>query len=227
MTILILILLLQISSINSDFKILEFNSHKYRAGHFAFDSNGNMIIEYSKDNYRLFYGLKKDGKYYFGDETPTKEIQIDNNGNDAKRYESKNIFVTNNNDNTKQYLFSIGTSITVSELHDLDEGQYKFKSTSELLGHEIFSYIFSLLELDNSNNQKEYLITYSSDKKYMIKKLSFSDFSLSPSITIDNDPYAVTFENRLVSSCIIDNLIALFFVNYQYKYILLVFIILT
>ena len=122
MTILILIFLLQISYINSDFKILEFNSYKYRAGKFAFDTNGNMIIEYSNDNdnYRLFYGLKKDGKYYFGDETPTKEIQIDNNGNAAMIYESRNIFVTNNNDNTKQYLFSIDAAATVAELNYLD-----------------------------------------------------------------------------------------------------------
>ena len=218
MTILILMFLLQIPYINTDFKILEFNSHKYRAGQFAHDANGNMIIEYSEDNYRLFYGMKKDGKYYFGDGTPTKEIQIDNNGNDAMRYESRNIFVTNNNDNTKQYLLSIGSSVTVTELHDLDEGQYIFKSTSELLGNEIFSFIFPLLELDNSNNQNEYLIAYFSEKKYIIKKLSFSDFSLSPSITTDNDPYVVTFDNRLVSSCIIDNLIALFYVNYQKKY---------
>lgn len=57
--ILAFIFLIQIPYINSNFKILEFKSHEYRAGHFAFDSNGNMIIEYSKDNYRLFYGLKK------------------------------------------------------------------------------------------------------------------------------------------------------------------------
>jgi len=61
--ILTFIFLFQVPFINSDstFKILVFNSHQYRAGHFAFDKDGNMFIEYSKDNYRLFYGLKKDG----------------------------------------------------------------------------------------------------------------------------------------------------------------------
>ena len=158
MVIVTFIFLIQVPYIKSDFKILEFKSHEYRAGNFAFDANGNMIIEYSndKDNYRLFYGLRKDGKYFFGEETPTKEIQINNNGGDAKRYESRNIFVTNNN-NGKQYLLSISSYETVAELHDLDIDQYIVKSISEILGNTIYSFVFSLLELNNSN-QKEYLI---------------------------------------------------------------------
>ena len=116
MAIVTFIFLIQVFYIKSDFKIIEFKSHEYRAGHFAFDANGNMIIEYSKDNYRLFYGLKKDGNNFFGEETPTKEIQINNNDGDAKRYESRNIFVTNNK-NGKQYLLSISSYITVTELH--------------------------------------------------------------------------------------------------------------
>ena len=39
---------------------LIFNSTKYRAGSFAFNSNGDIIIEYSYNNSRLFYGLKKE-----------------------------------------------------------------------------------------------------------------------------------------------------------------------
>jgi len=218
MIILVLILFNQIPYISSEFKILVFNSQQYRAGQFAFDSNGNMIIEYSKDKYRLLYGLKKDGKNYFGEETPTKEIQIDNNGTIGYRYESRNIFVTINNDTTKQYLLSIGASSSVAELHDLEEGQYKCKLASELLGDMIFSYAFSLLEIDNSN-QKEYLIIYlSTDKDYIIKKLSFNDFSLSPSIAKDNDPYDINFANRLVCSCVLDNLIAVFYINYNKYY---------
>ena len=49
-----------------------------------------MIIEYSKDNYRLFYGLNKNGKYYFENESPKKEITIPYSENAPKRHESKN-----------------------------------------------------------------------------------------------------------------------------------------
>ena len=102
-----------------------------------------LIIEYSNNYYRFFYGLKKNGKYYFGNDTPTKEITIGNTVNGAYRYESKNIFISIDN---KQYLFSIGTSTRITELHNLESGHCIYKSTSDFLGGEMCSYIFSLLE---------------------------------------------------------------------------------
>ena len=72
--------------------IIVLNSTQYRSGHFAFNSNGDMIIEYSYNKNRLFYGLKKNGKYFFkdnsGNSIPTKEITL-NYTNDAYRYEAK------------------------------------------------------------------------------------------------------------------------------------------
>ena len=53
-----------------------------------------MIIEYFYQNKRLFYGLKKNGKYYFkenGIYIPTKSLIIDNNP--YLRYESRNLFI--------------------------------------------------------------------------------------------------------------------------------------
>jgi len=53
----------------------------------------------------------------------------------------------------------------------------------------------------------------------MIQKFSFSNFGLPLTITNEEgDPYEVEFEHRLVCSCVIDNWIALFFVNWQKKY---------
>ena len=119
--------------------MISYNTHEYRAGHFAFNSNGDMIIEYSIDNYRLFYGLKNNGKYYF--ENVTKEIIIDNNGSDAKRYESKNIFASINNTNI-QYLLSIGTHTSVTELHNIESENYLIKSTNDFLGIKKFILTF-------------------------------------------------------------------------------------
>ena len=39
--------------------IIIFNDKSYRAGNFAKNKNGDMIVEYSSDSSRLFYGLKK------------------------------------------------------------------------------------------------------------------------------------------------------------------------
>lgn len=57
--------------------ILVFDSTHYRAGHSAFTSNGDMIIEFSYQNQRLYYGLKKNGKHYFKENdiyVPTKNF---------------------------------------------------------------------------------------------------------------------------------------------------------
>ena len=75
----------------------------YRAGHFALNKNGDMIIEYSYDKYRLFYGLKKNGKYFFPN--ITKEIEIintDGNSTKIQRYESINSFISLINDTNKE-----------------------------------------------------------------------------------------------------------------------------
>ena len=114
-----------------------------------------MIIEYSYKKYRLFFGLKKSGKYFFtddeGKEIPTKEIEIYNTTN-ITRYESQNIFVSINRD--KQYLFSIGVDVSITELHDLETGEYITKSTNDFLGNIIYSFIFSLLELPSDDYPK-------------------------------------------------------------------------
>ena len=154
--------------------ILIFNESNYWSGEFAVNDDGDMIIEYSSKGFeRLFYGLKNDGSYYFNnDSNHTKIINIES----SYRFESKNIFIYINN---KQYLFSIGTFISVSELYDLENiDAYSIKGTSEFLGFEIFSYAYSILKLETSS-PKEYLIicTYTNSDEgdtIALKKFSFN-----------------------------------------------------
>ena len=56
--------------------IIIFDDKKYRAGHHAINKDGDIIIEYSAQASRLFFGLKNNGLYYFGDNTPTQVIEI-------------------------------------------------------------------------------------------------------------------------------------------------------
>ena len=72
----------------------EQENRNYSAGHFAVNKNGDMIIEYSYNQYRLFYGLKADGNYYFPE--IIKEIEITNDTVDSNftiRYESINSLI--------------------------------------------------------------------------------------------------------------------------------------
>ena len=90
-------------------QIISFKDKKYRAGHAAINRNGDLIIEYSVDEEvgdRLFFGLKKNGRYYFGDNLPTNKIVISNPDGFVPRYESRNIFVSLKNDDSQEFLFS-------------------------------------------------------------------------------------------------------------------------
>ena len=214
--------LFKISYIYSiEFNIIEFKSKSYRSGHFAFNSKGDMVIEFSSGNDRLLYGLKKNGQYLFedseGNELSTKKITIDNNGQNAKRYESQTSFVSLKNNTNKQYLFNIGSDRSIVELYDLEEDKYIFKpSTTEFLGNTIYSYSFSLIELENDEEEKEYLLVYMYDKKYKLQKFSFSSFSLDLEI-VSSNLVESNFENRIVSSFIYNALssplIILFYVD--------------
>ena len=49
----------------NNIKIFEMDGKYYRSGHFAINTKGDLIIEYSYEQFRLFYGLKKIGNYFF------------------------------------------------------------------------------------------------------------------------------------------------------------------
>ena len=65
--------------------------------------NKDLIVEFSDDGgpssstegfSRVFYGLKENGRYYFPNESPTREIEnIVGNGTARGRYESLNHLV--------------------------------------------------------------------------------------------------------------------------------------
>ena len=111
--------------------IIKFDHQKFRAGHFSTTNNNDLIIEYSTDDpdtLRMFYGLTKDGRYFFPNESHILEFNIIGaKYNDATtyygRYESRNLFINlkdqTNTENQNQYLFSVSSFQSVVELHDL------------------------------------------------------------------------------------------------------------
>ena len=72
--------------------IIELAGHPYVYSHFSFNSNGDMIIDSSTTNYsgeRKFYGLKKNGRFYFN--KPNYELGYFsmNVQNEKPRYEGE------------------------------------------------------------------------------------------------------------------------------------------
>ena len=110
----------------------------YRGGQFVTYKDGTMIIEYANDNSegvnpedRLFYGLKKNGRNYFQDDNAQKIVKIETSLTKKGRYEARNILVYLEDDTErgKQYLFSTSAYDTLTELHDIEAGTYKVAST--------------------------------------------------------------------------------------------------
>ena len=193
--------------------------NKFRAGHFVITKEGTLVIEYSNDgtNYmRLFYGLKKNGRYYFENETAFRHFNAsnpNNNGNDG-RYESKNIILHMKGDTSKQkeYIFSTSIWTTVTELHDLETGTSIYYDTVDFWEIvEIFSYEINLFELREGNdmNYVSAFTQHETDKIYLngkyddysktfsLRKFSFTDpntFNI-----ISKVDYVGNYNSRMIS----------------------------
>ena len=182
-TFIIFIFISKISKIQSDeilTNITYFNSKTFREGHFAQNKDGDMILEYSSGIYRLFFGLKKDGNYFYDNENHYKIIQIRNKNEELfNRNESNNIFVYLKNDinKTKQYLLSISASNSVSELHDLETDEYSVIETKKIFKEEIYSYIIKLFNFEDQKGN-EYLVAYTTRKSLNVHFFHLIRFSL-------------------------------------------------
>ena len=128
--------------------IIKFDNHKYKAGQISTNNKNDLIIEYSEESpgdFRLFYSLKENGRGFFQNEAVTKEmaLHIDKK---YKRDESINAFVSLESDTEKekQYLLSISSDLSMTEIHDMEEGTYQQWLTTDFLNIEKERYIFSL-----------------------------------------------------------------------------------
>ena len=90
--------------------VITFNHDKWRAGHACTNNYGNLLVEFSLNPEnsckRLFYGLNKNGRYYFPGEPVFKEINttncVDCDNNEYRgRFESRNLLVSLYNDTEK------------------------------------------------------------------------------------------------------------------------------
>ena len=249
---LIIQILTSIKSLNNDcsngktitdescFSGLIINPEHYRAAQFITDKEGNMIIEYSKDSsgsyeYRLFYGLKKNGRNYFENEQAHKILKIETNEGNKGRYEARNILIYLKDDHTKsnEYLFSTSAYDTLTELYEFKENNivnYKVKGTRAFWDIiDIFSYQYSLMEW-RKNNENIYFCVFTQhetdkikingeDKDYSmtitIKKFALNSFDLENYEKIETKSFRDNFNNRIVSSFIFPDkeILALFYMK--------------
>ena len=149
---------------------ININSERYyRAGHFATNKNGDLIIEYSSDgtnlpqDYRLFYALKENGRGFFNDNY-MKEKQLTKSGDYIGRYESRNIMIHLYENYSEEYVFSTSAYASVSELHDFENDKYLVADTDTFLGKRIFSYVYNIMEA-TEDGKTIYFIFYTTPEK--------------------------------------------------------------
>ena len=209
----------------------------YRAAQFATNKEGNMIIEYSNDHsgmhqYRLFYGLKKNGRNYFENDNAHKIFQIETTESHKGRYEARNMFVYLQDDinRDKQYLFSTSSYDTITELHDIEQGSYKVKGTLSFWNIiDIFSYQYSIIELKQNNKNIYFLIFTQHEEDQIqvgdkwkdysmtitIKKFAFNSYDLENYNKISTKNFTDNYNNRIVSSFLVEskNILVLFYMK--------------
>ena len=205
--------------------IIKYND--IRAGHFATKKNGDLIIEYSfteTAKSRLFYGWKENGRGFFNDEYIRKKDLSDSSSNG--RYESRNIFVSLKGDTNKdkEYLFSTSSYKSVTELHDLENDNYKIKYSDTFNGKRIFSFVFSLLGT-TITGQNYYFLFWTTPSgnnpeiehgdNYVLKKFAFTSFSLDSYDSSTPNKLETKFSDRVVSGFIMkeESVLVILFLN--------------
>ena len=207
--------------------VITFDHNKWRAGNACTNSKGEVIVEFSLDrgesSTRLFYGLKKNGRYYFEGEPVFKEIDYtqcadcDNGSKYKGRFESRNLLVSLESDSTKskQYLFSMSTYYSLVELVDFENNlNYKVWNVTKFFGLPlpIFSYEYSLFEIEETRTYIAAFIDsagYNHENKELanttyIIKFSIQSFDSSTKKIYSTSKLIDTYNGRAVSAFRLD-----------------------
>ena len=152
--------------------IILLNNYNLRYNNFAINSKGDLILKTSQENtgIRYFYGLTKNGDFYFTNEynekMPTKVIIVkDGDNNEIRPYDSQILFISLNNSKNvddNQYLINIGSNKNgYTEFYDFKNDNVASISSTNFLGNEIYSTHSTFMELKNENeNIKEYIYIF-------------------------------------------------------------------
>ena len=209
----------------------------YRAGQFTTRSDGVLFIEYSSGSSRLFYSLQPNGRgnfendnsiYILSDIKKAYRKDKDNNDNNIEvkeRYESKNTLVQIENDSSKEYIFSVSSYYSLTELHYFDSNNnnnHKTWLTTDFFDingqqYYIFSYQFSLMRGFKEFSQTYYAayIQYKSTNtnnedysdSYTLSKFKFTSLD---SHEVTNKEFFNNYDNRIVSAIMIERYDSIF-----------------
>ncbi len=188
----ILFLFESIKFINSEpllNNVIRLGDEGFGYNHFSFNSNGDMIIDseaYPVSNERRFFGLKKNGRFYFKDsnnkETPYYSINLKNYNKEIIERESFFIKISSNDSNVHGRELLCCISKNYIELYDLNNKNYTLYNTTNIFGN-IYTNTFSVIKFpDQSNSYYYYTFGYLSNESnniYLNIRKTYFSFDLS------------------------------------------------
>jgi len=171
--------------------IIRLGDDNFRYSHFSFNSNGDMIVDssaYPANNKRNFYGLKKNGRFYFNDinnQLPGYySMEVDHT---KGRIEGESYFIKLSSSNTKfqgrELILGISRngdndSGYFTEIYNLKNNNFTKYSTTNMFGHIISDSFTIIKNPDTSDSNYYYTLAYiikdGSEYKLKIKKTYFS-----------------------------------------------------
>lgn len=157
------------------------------------------------NNKRIFYGLKKNGRYYFKDENNNEEIPIFNlttdinKGNKADSFNS--FFIANNG---KKLILSLSNQDSYSEVFDLDGKKIYSKTTNNLFNCISFNIRSNLIFLEGSENT--FIYSYLGD----INNFSAFLIKFQLNINCDNNDFSIIEKKKATNNPIAGEMISSF-----------------
>ena len=191
--------------------IIRLGDNPFRYSHFNFNSDGDMIIDtesYPVSKERRFFGLKKNGQFYFTNSnnqlTPYYSLYVDH---DKGRIEGESKFIklksSNNKFNGRELLCGISKNTGYYvEFYNLNYKIISKYETNEMFGNIISEFI-SFMELpNNTDNNYNYIISYllQNETNYylIIREMKFS-FDNSKGYELIKEASFKSGERRIVS----------------------------
>ena len=218
--------------------ILKFDHKHYQASNLAMSKNGDLVIEFSEDNEisssRLFYGLTKDGRYFFKNQSSyTYELNINyENMESLVHFDLNNkitnlfISITNDPNEGNQYLLSINSYYSIIELHDFNNDYnnhytWTFQTFFNLeKNNYLFPYEPNLIEIPEENTYiiaffPKFNITADILDIDFMKKFRIKSFDNDAYEEISNIKYSDFLNNKILNIILMEDLETLVVITYM------------
>ena len=203
-------------------RIIRIGEKGYRYSRFSFNSKGDMIIDITSNpstNERRFFGLKKNGKYYFKDQndsdTPYFNLFINKTDREDNygRFRGESLFIKIGSEesekNGNEYLLGVTKSgDSYTELYFFNESKVLYNLTSSIFGN-ITSNIFSIYKLpEDPNSNYHYIFSYIEDNSNFVIQTTYFNESL---------PGYYNYSYKAIFKCFDEKIVTCFYtVNFKY-----------